>query len=70
MKTFRIGGVKIYWSATYEDQQAWRCITRGRRQTLLQSAVSISGDDGLASAKQRRDALNLARVVAYAQPVR
>jgi hypothetical protein len=69
MKTFRIAGVNVFWSATYEDQQAWRCVRRGHVTILLQSGQSIPGDDGTNTPKTLRDALLLARLVAYARPM-
>jgi hypothetical protein len=69
MKTFRLAGVNVFWSATYEDQQAWRCVRRGHVTILLQSGQSIPGDDGTNTPKTLRDALLLARLVASARPI-
>lgn len=69
MKTFRLNGVDVYWSATYEDQQAWRCITGNHLHLVLSSNRSVPGDETTTTAADRRDALYLARLVAFARPV-
>jgi hypothetical protein len=63
-RTFRVNGVKVYWSATTEDQQAWRCFTVGHTPILLSSSQSIFGDDYLNTPTRVRDALDLARLIA------
>ena len=73
--SFTVNGLRISWSGTYTDQRAWRCITYGRTTLTVSASRSVEGDanplagNGL-TPKQRRDALQLAQVVAYAEPVR
>ncbi len=69
MHTFTLSGVSVSWSATYEDQQAWRCVNSGGTSVLIQATASVSGDDSLNNSIQRQDALNLATLVAYAKPI-
>jgi uncharacterized membrane protein len=66
MHILRVNGLNVRWSATEADQQAWRCIDGG----VVDASASIPGDDSLKTPKQRQDALNLATVVAYAEPIR
>ncbi len=65
MKTFRMNGVNVSWSATYEDQQAWRCLKVGHTTLVLTASRSVAGDDALNTPSRRRDALDLVRLVAY-----
>jgi hypothetical protein len=69
IKTFRLNGVNVYWSATYEDQQAWRCLTRSHLHVVLSASRSVPGDDTTSTTAGRRDALYLARLVAFARRV-
>ncbi len=69
MHTFALNGVSVFWSATYEDQQAWRCVDTGGTNVLIQASASVSGDDSLDTSLRRQDALALATLVAYAKPV-
>jgi hypothetical protein len=70
LHTFRMNGVTVFWSATYEDQQAWRCLRRARRSIVLTASRSVPGDEALNTPKRRRDALDLVRLVAYSQRIR
>jgi len=67
MHTFRANGVLVFWSATYEDQRAWRCLTRAGTTVILTASRSVSGDDMLNSPSRRRDALDLVRLVAFSE---
>lgn len=67
MRAFKIDGVTVFWSAAHSDQQAWRCLTVGRLHLVLSSSNSVSGDSLLNTPKRRRDALDLARLVAFAR---
>lgn len=69
MRTFHLNGFTVYWSATYEDQQAWRCITDGRLHIGLEASRSIPGDDTTKTPAKLRHALDLVRLVAYARRV-
>jgi hypothetical protein len=42
-RTLRIGGVTVFWSATHEDQQAWRCLSAGRLHFVVSSS-SVGND--------------------------
>lgn len=64
MHVFRVNGLRIRWSGTYEDQQAWRCVTSGNVSLIVGASRSISGDSALNTPKRVHDALLLARVVA------
>jgi hypothetical protein len=64
MHVFRVNGVRIRWSGTYEDQQAWRCVTSGNVSLIISASRSISGDSPLNTPRRVHDALLLARVVA------
>ena len=70
MHTFEANGVAIRWSATEEDQQAWRCVTVNRKQVLIMSSRSVPGDDSLATSQQRQDADQMVALVAHAQLAR
>lgn len=65
VKSFRVNGFRVYWSATYADQQAWRCLRHGRTRIVLSSSQSIPGDDTTSTPAKRNDALDLVRLVAY-----
>ncbi len=70
-KPYRLNRVTVYWGGTPGDQDAWRCIARGGTRIKLNAGGSVSGDDGhLDTRKKRRDALVLAKTVAYAEPLR
>jgi hypothetical protein len=64
MRTFHLHGVSVHWSATYEDQQAWRCIKSptGTRFAIWTSQSHPGGDDS-----RSPRTLHLAEVVASAQ---
>jgi hypothetical protein len=64
MRVFRVNALRIRWSGTYEDQQAWRCIKSGNASLIVSASRSISGDSALDTPKRVHDALVLARVVA------
>jgi hypothetical protein len=66
MKTFRFGGIRVAWSTTYEDAQAWRCVTSARAApvTILVSSAG-SGNDPERVVNQRAAAI--ARMVASAE---
>jgi hypothetical protein len=75
MHTFTVNGLQISWSGSYTEQQAWRCVTRGQTTLTVSAGRSVEGDaNPLAgnklTRKQRKDALQLAMVVAYAKPIR
>jgi hypothetical protein len=63
-RTFTFGGVKVYWSGTYEDQQAWRCIKSRVGPTVLMATQSIPG-----AQEGSHWARDLARVVASAHRI-
>jgi hypothetical protein len=66
MATYRSNGVEVIWGGTYEDQQAWRCLG----PNLVMSATrSVAGDSPIQTARQKRDALYLVRLVAYARQI-
>lgn len=65
MHTFVPGGVAVAWSGTREHQRAWRCVDGG----VLSASASVTGDGSVKTPRQRRDARNLALLVAYARPV-
>lgn len=67
MHTFKANGVNVQWSATYEDQQAWRCLTVNGKQVLIQASRSVSGDDSLHTPQQRQDAEQMVSLVAHVQ---
>jgi hypothetical protein len=64
MRVFRFGGFKVYWSTTYEDAQAWRCVTRRHHRILVY--VSAPGN----GSKSGPSGLALARVIGSAHPIR
>jgi hypothetical protein len=70
MHTFSLNGVRVFWSATYEDQHAWRCLTRGGMAVILTASRSVPGDDNLSTPRQRRDALDLVRLIALSERLR
>ena len=65
MHTFAPSGIAVAWSGTMKHQRAWRCVDGG----VLSASASVLGDDSLKTSTQRRDALNLAMIVAYAKPI-
>lgn len=67
-KPYRLNGVTVYWGGTTGDQNAWRCIERAGERIKLDAAAS-SDDGHLNTPKKRRDALVLAKTVAYAKPL-
>jgi hypothetical protein len=67
MKTFVFGGVKVHWSATYEDQQAWRCL---KSPTGTPFAIWASQNHPGADDPRSHWAVDLAQVVASAKPNR
>ena len=54
MKTFRFGRIKVAWSTTYEDSQAWRCVTPAQSApiTILVSSTG-SGNDPVRVVNER-----------------
>ena len=68
LSTFHIAGATVYWSATYTEQVAWRCVRRGRVLVFISAGAAVPGDDTTTTPRGRRDALGLARTVASAQP--
>lgn len=75
MQSFTVNGVDVSWSGDYTNQRAWRCITRGRTSLVVSAGRSVEGDanpieTNTLTQKQNRDALELAQVVAYAEPIR
>jgi hypothetical protein len=69
MRTFHENGQAVAWSATYENQQAWRCITRGTTHIGIIATATIPGDDALTSRTRRKHARTLVRLVAYARRI-
>lgn len=67
MQTFETNGVTVDWSATEEDQQAWRCVTVGGTDVLLIASRSVPGDVTLDTPAELQDAQQLVDLVAYAQ---
>jgi hypothetical protein len=67
MKTFEFRGLRVYWSATYEDQQAWRCFKSSSGITI---AIWVTQSHPGADHPQSQAALNLAQVVASAKQAR
>jgi hypothetical protein len=73
-QSFTVDGVDVSWTGDYTNQRAWRCIRRGQTSLVVSASRSVEGDanpvagNGLTS-KQRRDALELSQVVAYAEPI-
>ena len=71
MHTFiSLNGVRVRWSATYEDQHAWRCLTRDGMAVILTASRSVAGDDSLITPRQRHDALDLVRLIASSERLR
>jgi hypothetical protein len=75
MQSFTVNGVDVSWTGDYTNQRAWRCVTRGRTSLVVSASRSVEGDanpfePGKVTPKQHRDALDLAQVVAYAEPIR
>lgn len=64
-KEFRIGGIVVSWNAGHNDQEAWRCIRRGGTRLLL----TVSGE-AQRNGTSWRMPRQLARMVAYARPIR
>lgn len=67
MHTFEANAVAVEWSATDEDQQAWRCLTVDGTQLMLMASRSVPGDDSLDTPAQLQDAQQLVDLVAYAE---
>ncbi len=70
MHQFRLNGAAVNWSATYEDQEAWSCVRRGGTRFVVSVTRSVAGDDNLHSRQGRKDALELACMLAYIRPAR
>lgn len=75
MQSFTVNGVEVSWSGDYTNQRAWRCVTGGRTSLVVSASRSVEGDANpfepdKVTPKQHRDALGLAQVVAYAEPIR
>jgi hypothetical protein len=69
MHTLHVNGKAVEWSATYNDQQAWRCLTtKGGQPFAISGSGSVPGDDNLSNARGLRDAQTLADLVAHAHP--
>lgn len=74
--SFEVNGVDVLWTGTYTDQRAWRCITHNGNSVVVSASRSVQGDanpiapGNTLTPKQHRHALELARVVAYAEPIR
>lgn len=58
-RRFRINGVLVFWSRGNNDQQAWRCMTRGRTHVLVTATCAAARD-----VYYWRPALQLARMIA------
>jgi hypothetical protein len=73
MLSFTLNGLQVLWSGEYTDQHAWRCVTRNGTSLIIQAGRSVPGDanpiGGSPTLQQRRHALVLAKVVAYARPI-
>jgi hypothetical protein len=67
MHTFEANGVTVKWSATEEDQQAWRCLAVSGTQVVIEAVRSISGDDSLRTPQQRQDAEQMVDLVAHTE---
>jgi hypothetical protein len=67
MHTFEANGVHVEWSATYEDQQAWRCLTVDGKQIAITAHRSVPGDDSLDTPGRLQDAQQMVDLVAYAE---
>jgi hypothetical protein len=67
MHTFEANGLTVKWSATYQDQQAWRCLAVNGTEIGISASRSVSGDDSLRSPQQRQDAEQMVDLVAHAQ---
>jgi hypothetical protein len=67
--TFRVRGMTVSWSGTYEDQQAWRCFTHDATPLVISASRSISGDSALDTPQRRQDALLLARLAANTEHI-
>lgn len=67
MAAYRFHGITVYWGATYEDQEAFRCLTRGETTVYISANAGLPGDDKLNTPKRRHDAFVLAKAVAYAR---
>jgi hypothetical protein len=64
MAVFRFGTIKVNWSTTYEDSQAWRCVSRSNRKTFF--IVSAPGNGSEKGPSGRA----LARMIGTAQLIR
>jgi len=64
MAVYRFGNVKVNWSTTYEDSQAWRCVSRSNRKTFF--IVSAPGN----GSKKGPSGRALARMIGTAQLIR
>ncbi len=62
-RIIRSGGMKVYWSTTYEDAEAWSCVKRGNVRLLF--LVNGPGD-GLKTAPK---AEALARMIVSAKRI-
>jgi hypothetical protein len=74
MQSFTVNGVDVSWTGDYTNQRAWRCITHGRTSLVISASRSVEGDanpfaGNRLTPKQHGDALELAQVVAYAEPI-
>lgn len=67
MHTFEANGLPVKWSATYQDQQAWRCLAVDGTEIEISASRSVWGDDSLRSPQQRQDAEQMVDLVAHAQ---
>lgn len=64
MAVYRFGNVKVNWSTTYEDSQAWRCVAHSNRKTFF--IVSAPGN----GSKKGPSGRALARMIGTAQLIR
>ena len=62
MKRYAFDGVRVGWSTTYEDSQAWMCLSR--RLEVVVSDTGTGGDPPAAVAKRARA---IARMAASAR---
>ena len=69
MRTFRMNGVDVRWSATVADQEAWRCFKTTKGAEVIDAWTSIPGDGGLKTPRKLSDAGDLAALVAYSKPI-
>jgi hypothetical protein len=69
MKKYNLDGVSVGWSATYEDSQAWRCVTSAH-SALVTILVSGNGTNNDPPQVVNRRAKAMAEMVGTARPVK